>query len=176
MNTWFTSDHHFGHARIIEYCERPFGDVNEMNVKMTNYWNELIMPNDIVYYLGDFSFQSDRYIDRLNGKIILIRGNHDKERHLHLFDLAVDGIEMKIGEFRCFLTHWPIEVWKKYKAGAPELEMLNIYDHIICGHVHEKWRVKEKNINVGVDVWDFKPIHMDELVRFMRKIKGEKNA
>lgn len=174
MNIWFTSDHHFGHASIIGYTNRPFSDVHEMNVKMTNYWNELIMSNDIVYHLGDFSFQSDRYINRLNGKIVLVRGNHDKDRHLHLFDLVVDGVALKIGEFNCFLTHWPIEVGRKYQNNSPELKLLEVYDRIINGHVHEKWKVKGKNVNVGVDVWDFKPIHIDELVRFLRE--GEVNA
>lgn len=176
MNIWLSADFHFGHANILGYCGRPFGDVHEMNVKMTNYWNELVMPDDKVICLGDFSFQSDRYIGNLNGDIILIKGNHDKDKHSHLFDFVCDGMAMKIGEFKCFLTHWPIEAGWKYKNNSPELKLLDVYDFIICGHVHEKWKVKGKNINVGVDVWDFKPIHIDELARFLRKTKGEGNA
>jgi len=176
MSVWFTSDHHFGHGNIIGYCDRPFGDAHEMNVKMSNYWNEVIMPDDIVYHLGDFSFHSDKYIDRLNGRVVLVKGNHDNKRHWKCFDLAVDGIALKLAEFKCFLTHWPIEVGWKYNHTSPELHLLDVYDFIICGHVHEKWKVKGKNVNVGVDVWDFKPIHVDELVRFLRKTRGEENA
>ena len=174
MSIWFSSDHHFGHANIIKYCDRPFADAHEMNVKMSDYWNELVMPDDVVYYLGDFSFNSRKHVDRLNGKVVLIRGNHDKSKDLRAFDFVCEGLAMKIGEFKCFLTHWPVEIGWKYQAGAQELHLLDAFDFIICGHVHEKWVVKGKNINVGVDMWDFKPIHIDDLVLFLRKIVGWK--
>lgn len=171
MNTWFSSDHHINHANIIRYCKRPYKNVWEMDEDLITKWNDLIAPEDIVYYLGDFSFRTDRYIGRLNGQITLIRGNHDKAKHLHLFHNVVDSMEMKIAEFRCFLNHYPLEVGRIYKVGAPELGLLKKYDYIICGHIHEKWKVKDKNVNVGVDVWDMKPIRIDELARFLRSLR-----
>jgi len=56
--TWFTSDTHFGHFNIIEYCNRPFKTVDEMNSKLIRFWNERVKPDDIVYFLGDFCFKN----------------------------------------------------------------------------------------------------------------------
>ncbi|WP_258934193.1 hypothetical protein [Nesterenkonia pannonica] len=52
MTTFFTSDHHFGHANIIRYCDRPFADVAEMDEAMIDRWNETVSPDDEVWVLG----------------------------------------------------------------------------------------------------------------------------
>lgn len=81
MTKWFTSDLHFGHNNVIRYCNRPYKELHEMNVAMTNIWNETIKPGDLVYVIGDFSLSkrlSQEMVPRLNGDKILIVGNHDK--------------------------------------------------------------------------------------------------
>ena len=81
-DVWFISDPHFGHSRIIEYSSRPFANVDEMNEKMVQNWNELVKPGDRVYCNGDVAFMPyDKFrafIWRLNGNIHLVLGNHDK--------------------------------------------------------------------------------------------------
>jgi len=77
---YFTSDTHFDHENIIKYCNRPFKDVNHMNESMIENWNNTVNDTDTVMHLGDFSFKSDKFINRLNGNITLIKGNHDKNR------------------------------------------------------------------------------------------------
>jgi calcineurin-like phosphoesterase family protein len=172
-NIFLTSDHHFGHDNIRGYCNRPFDSVWEMNNILTENWNIIVKPDDIIYYLGDFSFQSDKYKKYLNGrKFCLVRGNHDKRKYDYLFDEVVDSLELKIGEFNCLLTHIPIEIGRPYKKGmTPDFSLLDKYCYIICGHVHEAWKVSDKNVNVGVDVWDMKPLHINELARFLRSLK-----
>ena len=81
-NIWFTADHHFGHANIIRFCDRPFADVDAMNESLIANWNAVVTPKDTVYHLGDL-FLTNREAaqtirSRLNGSICLIRGNHDK--------------------------------------------------------------------------------------------------
>ena len=82
MSIWFTSDTHFGHARIIELCNRPFKDVSHMNEMIIKWWNELVAPDDTVYHLGDVALgpimDSLSCISRLNGEIVLVEGNHDR--------------------------------------------------------------------------------------------------
>jgi calcineurin-like phosphoesterase family protein len=77
---YFTSDHHFWHTNIIKYCNRPFVSVEEMNEALIQNWNDLVLPEDEVYYLGDFSMAArpvEIYTSRLNGIKYLVPGNHD---------------------------------------------------------------------------------------------------
>lgn len=81
MKFFAISDTHFGHAKIIDYCNRPFSSVEEMDEVMIKNWNETVSNNDTVLHLGDFGLGNKEYIasivKRLNGKKILILGNHD---------------------------------------------------------------------------------------------------
>ena len=81
MKVFIISDTHFGHENIIKYCNRPFSSVEEMDEKMIKNWNETVSNNDVVLHLGDFGLGKKEYIasivKRLNGKKILIMGNHD---------------------------------------------------------------------------------------------------
>ena len=52
---FFTSDTHFNHSNVIQYCNRPFSSLDEMNAKLIENWNERVNENDIVYHLGDFA-------------------------------------------------------------------------------------------------------------------------
>lgn len=81
MATWFTSDHHFGHANITKYCSRPYNSVGHMNSLMKNAWHAVVNQSDTVYYVGDFAMQPSMVTDilpRLNGTKVLIAGNHDR--------------------------------------------------------------------------------------------------
>lgn len=72
---YFSSDHHFGHLNIIQYCKRPFSSVEEMNEEMARRWNSVVNPDDTVYYLGDFSLVLDpveAIAPHLNGKKFLL--------------------------------------------------------------------------------------------------------
>jgi len=78
-NIFFIADTHWNHSNIIQYCNRPFSNVEEMNKTMIDKWNAKVKTDDIVYHLGDFGFGDIRsIIKQLNGKIILIVGSHDK--------------------------------------------------------------------------------------------------
>ena len=78
---YFTSDTHFNHANIIGFCNRPFKNVEEMNETLITNWNRVVGVDDIVFHLGDFclggSAEWTNVLNRLNGKIYLIVGNHD---------------------------------------------------------------------------------------------------
>ena len=156
---WFTSDFHFGHANIIKYCARPFKDVSHMDRTLINNFNARVKPTDTTYVLGDFSFFSkyQYYREQLNGEIVFIKGNHDKQKWLHA------GV-MNLGNESLYLVHNPINSKKNYHK-------------ILCGHVHEKWKFKEEDgqtfINVGVDVWNFMPVNYNEIIKEYNKWKDE---
>lgn len=81
MKVFLISDTHFNHANIIKYCNRPFASVEEMNEILIKNWNETVSKNDVIIHLGDVALGSkdllEMIIPRLNGKKILIKGNHD---------------------------------------------------------------------------------------------------
>ena len=73
---FFTSDTHFSHYNIINYCARPFKDKNDMDEQLINNWNAVVPENGVVFHLGDFKWSGswNTVLDRLNGKINLILG------------------------------------------------------------------------------------------------------
>lgn len=165
---------HFGHKNIIKYCNRPFEDVHTMNETLIKNWNNLIYPEDTVYHLGDFAFCNvKKILSRLNGNIILIRGNHDRKSNFKQLE-SYWNKDFEYGGYKFRLNHEPIitpNIVNTYKDNKPYSTInLDDYDYILCGHVHEKWITLQKNINVGVDVWDFKPILIDEIIAYIKGV------
>lgn len=84
MVNWVIADTHFYHTNIIKYCDRPFSSTEEMDITMIDNWNSVVNPEDTTYHLGDFAFGKGsrwriaEYRAMLNGKIILFKGNHDR--------------------------------------------------------------------------------------------------
>ena len=82
MTRFWTSDLHFGHANIIRYCNRPFGDVDEMNRSLIQRWNDVVGNDDEVWVLGDVAMgrigDTLGLIRQLHGTKILLAGNHDR--------------------------------------------------------------------------------------------------
>lgn len=165
--TWFTSDTHFNHKNIIDYCKRPYRssdgqlDVNFMNREMVRLWNETVAPFDIVYHLGDFAMGSKSLLEpmrkKLNGKIILIKGNHDRHpatmRHAGFEEVHTEGVFEWEGK-KFYLAHIPVRDPHDWRG----------CEYHLCGHVHDLWRRRGNIINVGVDQWGLKPRSIEEIV------------
>ena len=149
---FMTGDTHFSHYNIIRYCNRPFKSVAEMNAAMIEKWNKVVTSDDIVYHLGDFSFTSalhSKFIfDQLNGTKILVRGNHDGNV-AKMLELGFKEVHESLTYRGWYLVHRPTAI----PSGCRGL----------CGHVHEKFRRIGNIINVGVDVWDFMPITLNQI-------------
>ena len=86
-NTFFCSDHHFGHANLLNFTRndgsplRVFQDVDHMNEYMVMQHNRVVGVGDKVYFLGDLAMNKRNLpiLDRMNGEKVLVRGNHDTE-------------------------------------------------------------------------------------------------
>lgn len=113
---WFTSDLHFCHRNIMNYCNRPWKTVEEMNEALINNWNSVVKDDDIVFNLGDFAFASNskwkEILERLKGKHYLILGNHDVSRYpsdkiMGLFERVEQQMLLKIDEQYVYLNHYP---------------------------------------------------------------------
>lgn len=156
-DVWFTADHHFGHARIIEIAPRPFASVNEMDVEMIRRWNDRVKPGDLVYHLGDFAFgDHNKYLPVLNGQKRLIIGNHDHSNRVKKAKgwATVDGLLcINVQDTPIVLCHYGLRVWNRSHYGA-----LHFY-----GHSHGSLPGDSQSCDVGVDVWDFRPISLSEI-------------
>ncbi len=151
--TFFTADTHFNHANVIKYCARPFASIDEMNRVMIARWNAVVGHEDTVYHLGDFAMgkrsEWPLFLRQLNGaKKILILGNHDRSAR-QMIEVGFNEAHEKLVWDGWLLQHHPIAT----------------NNRLLCGHIHEKWRRIGLVINVGVDVWDFTPRTIDELVK-----------
>jgi len=92
VKTFFIADPHFGHRKIIEYENRPFVTVEEMDKALIENWNHVVGKRDKVYLLGDISFYKDditaKIVRRLNGIKYLILGNHDSFNVKRYYDMG----------------------------------------------------------------------------------------
>ncbi len=161
---WFSSDYHFYHTNILKYCNRPFETVDEMNEEIIKRHNELVSPHDFVFFLGDLTFKrgTGELLNRMNGVFTYIYGNHDK--NIRSLPMIMDAtIRIKGGKI-LHMTHRPDNTDRSC-------------DYLVCGHVHEKWKVQHLKghngvnkilINVGVDVWNFYPVSLDKVISMSR--------
>ena len=165
MKYWFTSDTHFNHTNIIKYCNRPFKSIEHMNRELIRRWNERVKPDDIVYHLGDFCFKekdgikAKHWFEQLNGNIILLEGNHDDNNSAKS---NIQSMIIEMGGKTWWLSHYPNYCF------IPDMIVLH-------GHVHDLWKVKIEGkqifVNVGVDVWNFYPINIHEIIGEIEKTK-----
>jgi calcineurin-like phosphoesterase family protein len=176
MTTYFTSDQHYGHANIIKYCNRPFRDVDDMRETMIANHNSVVKDGDEVWHLGDFSMsekQVQPILSRLNGKHILVMGNHDICHPLNrrcdagaigrYLDYGFEAVLMDLEDMGFLMHHMPYsspdEHDKRYLKHRPG----DSGKILLHGHVHEKWKTRGRMINVGVDVWNFTPVSLDTI-------------
>ena len=154
-----TSDNHFGHQNIIHLCNRPFYSVEEMDDTMIKNWNEIVSKNDIVINCGDFAWRgrSKEFRNKLNGIIILIRGNHDYNVSEDDGFIIVEG-NITIGNM--ILSHHPIPLENIPKG------MIHIFGHIHQNEVFDETR----QMNVSVEKTDYRPIKLDEIRKLYKSV------
>ena len=177
-HTFFTSDTHFNHANIIRFCNRPFKDLEQMNEVMITNWNNAISKDDTVFHLGDFCLGSaaewTKILDRLNGKIYLIMGNHDlkniRQGFISRFEHVAMQMHIEVGKQRIHLCHYPFLC---FEGGYKEVWQL-------FGHVHTRKNntgndaerlqyLYPTQYDVGVDNNDFTPVSFGLVKRFIDK-------
>jgi calcineurin-like phosphoesterase family protein len=186
-NYWFTSDTHYFHSNIIKHSKRPQylasdfdadgrwvskevsrEKVQLMNEMLIENHNKVVKPNDLVFHLGDFCFSAKAVApirSRLNGRLHLVAGNHDKFDHdkmvsSHLFDWVKSYHLLRIDNQKLILCHFPFVHWDGSYRGSFHLH----------GHCHGNYKPKTGRIlDVGVDCQgDYRPWNYDEIAVYMR--------
>ncbi len=188
MTTWFTADQHFGHTNIIDYCGRPFASVSEMNEALIERWNARVREDDTVWVLGDVAMgpidESLAAVRRLAGRKILVAGNHDRcwyghgerafewmDRYLDAgFDEIVQGSPaIEIDGVSVVLSHFPYEGDSRATDRYVEHRPPDDGRWLLHGHVHDRWSVRDRMINVGVDVRGYAPVAEHEVAAIVHR-------
>ena len=156
---WLTSDTHFGHNKDFLYKPRGFKTIEEHDKEIITNWNSVIDPEDIVFHLGDMMLGDQEHgiecLKQLNGKIFLIRGNHDTEtkiqkyiEQLSNFTYVGEALTIKCGKQHYFLSHYPC-ICANYDDKPLTQHLINLY-----GHTHQQAEFYQDNpfmFHVGID-------------------------
>lgn len=163
-------------AALMKEYVRPFSSTDEMNEALIKNWNDKVGPNDEVYHLGDVALtKASRLrpiLDRLNGKIYLVEGNHEHAakdskcidrfewvKSYHKIDELIDGKRIRICMF-----HYPVGAWDKMHYDA----------WMLHGHCHGSYKNSlGKILDVGIDgpISNHAPLSLDEIAAYMKTRK-----
>jgi calcineurin-like phosphoesterase family protein len=166
MTVFFTSDTHFGHAGVIFVYKRPFASVAEMDRAMIARWNEAVGRDDEVWHLGDFAIRQPEsrvaeILAQLNGVKHLVAGNNDPDatRRQPAWASVRDYAELAVDGTALVLCHYPFRTWRNSGKGAVDLH----------GHSHGRLAPVTRQYDVGVDVWDFRPVTLAAILSRRRR-------
>ena len=175
---FLTSDSHLGHFNICKYCHRPFQSRSEMDQTLIKNWNAVVPEDGIVVHCGDFMLphnedikEYNKYLNRLNGRVLLLRGNHDLASLDWVSDKLIavrDQAMIVIDGVKIFAQHYPCAAFNG--------------DYHVYGHIHtladgtcygidgDVTKVMGKNTyDVGVDQNGYTPVSYWQLCDIFRK-------
>ena len=192
MATYYSSDWHADHFNCIGFCGRPFKDVDDMRETLIANHNAVVKPEDISILIGDVALNLKtipRLIPRLNGKKILIVGNHDKNFHLKkgaekaqkIYDQYFDEIythqHRTVGDYPVYLNHFPFrsdDETERYHMQRPTQDNLKGAVALLHGHTHSFDCVKGNAIHIGVDARAYTPVSEDQIIIEIKQILENK--
>lgn len=178
-NIWFTSDLHLGHPNITgpEVSKwkdgfRTFKSVPEMDTELLRQLNSRVAQDDILYFLGDFTFKGSTSIKSYRNLITcqdirFVKGNHDKRRDIvSVFGHCYDYIEEDLLGIRFCMMHYAMRVWNKSHRGS-----LHLYGH---SHANLEDAPYGRSMDVGVDAaykryGEYRPFSLKEVVDILAK-------
>ena len=195
VKIWFTSDTHFSHANIIKFCSRPFKNAKEMTDALIEKWNSVVGPDDIVFHLGDFAWGGSEIwndvIDRLNGHIYLIIGNHDmknlRQGYISKFESVAFQMYVYIDGRAVYMNHYPFlcyggsykgkdAVWQVFghvHSQKPHYDITYIEDpevkEILGKDILRLQYLMPTQYDVGVDNNNYRPISWKEVKEKIEK-------
>ncbi len=145
-NTLFTADTHFDHKFAAQM--RHFDNTDDMNRAIVSDWNNKVSEQDTIIHAGDFCWHKrtiKNILPRLNGRIILVLGNHDRSMEKEYIHYGVETCLMatiKIQDVRIECCHFPLWAWDRMHHGAWHIH----------GHQHgDPTGIKGRIHDVGID-------------------------
>ena len=188
MSVFYTSDSHYMHGRCATEF-RGFTNSEEHDALLIANWNRVVGRDDIVYHLGDVtggSLKGLAYIQFLNGRKRLIAGNHDIVNPMHRewfkylpaylavgFEAVMPFARRKVAGMQFLMSHFP------YAGGGDhtleerhaQYRLPDMGLPLVHGHVHDLFTERGRGLNVGVDRWDFTPVHEDVIIEWLKRMQ-----
>lgn len=205
MATFFTSDTHLGHERILELGGgRPFKSIGEHNMAIRENWFNTVTSEDTVYVMGDIVMGGEfektlQLFTDLPGVKFFIPGNHDKifsstnnaariDKYTPMYENAGFTIlpentstvlETSYGMQEVLLSHFPYTGDSHSDTDRyAKNRYLNEGMPIIHGHTHSNSKINPHNVleyHVGVDAHDFTPVHEKHIIAWLEDLKANKH-
>jgi calcineurin-like phosphoesterase family protein len=187
---WFSGDKHFAHKNIIRFCSRPYDNVHHMEEDIILKHNSVVSDSDHYWDLGDFAYKcTPEYaiekLKRLNGKIHIILGNHDKPLRkaynkglcakmiasgkLEVVGNSVDPSisvikTIKIDGIQLIMSHYAQRSWRSSHHGV----------YHIFAHSHGNLAPYGQSFDVGVDTNNFCPYSFEDITKKMSTLSCER--
>ena len=181
----YIADTHFCHANVIKYDNRPFKDVEEMNAKMIELWNDHVADDDTTYILGDVVWSGykewERILRQLKGSIVIIKGNHDKVSTIENIccgnphvSYAGEQVTIVDNDRHVVLNHCPILCYPNNFRG-----WYHLYGHVHCSYdyntilhtqkaLEDLYCTKFNMFNVGAMHIGYFPRTLDEIEKIYK--------
>jgi calcineurin-like phosphoesterase family protein len=177
-NIWATSDWHFGHDKSFLYSPRGFDNVYDMNEAIIKNYNSVVQPDDDVYVLGDLMLNDNeagmRCIKSLKGNIHVIRGNHDTDARMELYDTCYNIVEicegefLRYGKYHFYLSHYPTLTSNIDNDKPLKARMISL-----CGHSHtqDPFADFSKGLiyHCEVDAHNLYPVAIEDIIKDLKE-------
>ena len=178
---YFTSDLHLNHDRDFIYLPRNFDSVYEMNEAIIERWNSIVNSEDEVYILGDLMLGNNeaaiKMIKNLKGNIYIVRGNHDTDARMALYNdcynikEVTEGRYLKTNGQSFYLCHYPAITSNFEKDTHLKSHLINLF-----GHTHQKTNFYNDNpfmYHVGVDSHNCYPVSIEQIIEDIKIKRNE---
>ena len=177
MAIFIVSDLHLGHSKDFIYGARGFESVEDMNEAIIRKWNEVVGEEDDVFVLGDLvmgSLENVLLLEELNGRIHIVRGNHDTDTRWDFYQKLPNVVEVansiffSYNGYKFYLSHYPT-ITTRADAGKPLKKCLVN----LCGHTHTKDPFEDWGIGMiyhcEVDAHDCAPVRLDKIIADLKQ-------
>lgn len=153
-----------------------------MNEAIIERHNSVVQPDDLVFALGDCCLgggdaemlqKNKELIERLNGQIIIIRGNHDTNQRVDMYATCKNVVDsgkyadmVKYKRYHFYLSHFPTLTGNLEKESLEQCT-LNLY-----GHTHQLddfYEDRPYMFHIGCDSTNCYPISIDDIIVKMKE-------
>ena len=173
METWITSNLHFGREKLA--YKKGFNSVNEMNQIIIDNWNNQIGYKDNVYILGNiaWSYADVQNLLLLNGNLKIIAGQNDQaikefkndKPEFERITILNNQIEyIKHSDFNFILSYWPLFEWLKNNNKK------NVH---LYGYELNNKKIKEmpkRSMCVSIHYWKYLPLNLNDVKSYFENL------